>query len=652
MKNLIDISFSQYDKDIDALTEKLRANGVSYMGVYGVPRGGYYPAIRIANALDLHVLTQPIDGCLVVDDILDSGRTAEQNQVNAVVYCERHSMERAAKMSITYGVIKDGWLNIPDEKGQGIEDHIRRILEYIGEDPTRPGLIGTPDRIRRMFGELFRGYDITQKPKITVFDNGNDGIVYDSMVVDSGSFNSMCVPHFQAVNSVNGSKRAREVRVGEQLWTLRDGVPVKTTVTHISSHRATNVVKLTLSNGKNVYLTADHPLKVGDWWYEAGDTLGMNVEYINPASFSQRHYDFNICRELGYFLAVVAAECSVQDDRRICLETENEAVVDKFIDATEKVFGRKFNKEVILKPSSFTGKKFKQYRVRIVSSEIARRTLKMLGIPYNTVGCGSKTFAFHLPEIVKCDYECWRGFLEGYLDTDGTRYRGEKQEYDRIISSNANFVKEIRDFIGMSMLKGRMSQVSNVPCYNINISKKYEKEAWFKKHGFDRYKKWLDLGESETVQVVAIEKIEKPIKVYSFTCDGDHTFCVSGVLTHNCEHHLMPFWGKYWFAYIPNPKGKILGLSKIGRVVDYCAAKAQIQERLVHDVVDMLAQALGTENPPLGIALVMKAHHGCKEFRGVKKKGLMTSSFLQGHFRDDQAVRAEFMRFVSNDHYE
>ena len=124
MKNLINISFNQYDKDIDILIEKLKNNGISYTGVYGVPRGGYYPAIHIANALNLPVLTQPIEKCLVVDDILDSGKTAEKNGVNAVVYCEEHSKDRAASMGIVYGVAKDGWLNIPDEKDEGIEDHI------------------------------------------------------------------------------------------------------------------------------------------------------------------------------------------------------------------------------------------------------------------------------------------------------------------------------------------------------------------------------------------------------------------------------------------------------------------------------------------------------------------------------------------------
>lgn len=115
-----------------------------------------------------------------------------------------------------------------------------------------------------------------------------------------------------------------------------------------------------------------------------------------------------------------------------------------------------------------------------------------------------------------------------------------------------------------------------------------------------------------------------------------------------CEHHQMPFFGKYWFAYIPNPKGKILGISKIGRVVDYCAARMQIQERLVSDVVAMLSDALGSDNPPLGIALVMEGEHLCKTMRGAKKKGTMISSYLTGVFKTEPALRAEFLNFVNN----
>lgn len=113
-----------------------------------------------------------------------------------------------------------------------------------------------------------------------------------------------------------------------------------------------------------------------------------------------------------------------------------------------------------------------------------------------------------------------------------------------------------------------------------------------------------------------------------------------------CEHHCRTFFGEYWFAYIPNPQGRILGISKIGRVVDYCAAKLQVQERLVHDVVETLSEALGSEYPPLGIAMVMKGRHMCKESRGARKKGIMTSSYLTGCFMNDPALRAEFMRMI------
>lgn len=305
MKKTRKITFEEYDNAISLLAQRIKASGKKYTAVYGIPRGGYYPAIQLSNILGIPVVTSPISGVLVVDDIMDSGATLmPYTQDKAVVYCK--DIAKALEQRILFAEPFDEWLDIPDEKGCGIEDHIRRMLEYIGEDPNREGLIGTPDRIVRMWKEIYRGYDPAQKPKITVFDNGKDGITYDNMVIDEGKFVS------------------------------------------------------------------------------------------------------------------------------------------------------------------------------------------------------------------------------------------------------------------------------------------------------------------------------------------------------NCEHHCVWFWGKYYFAYIPNPKGKILGISKIGRIVDYCSARLQIQERLVHDIVKMLKEALGEENPPLGIALVMKGHHSCKEFRGAKKEGLMTSSYLDGAFKDDSQVRSEFMSLVNN----
>jgi len=115
----------------------------------------------------------------------------------------------------------------------------------------------------------------------------------------------------------------------------------------------------------------------------------------------------------------------------------------------------------------------------------------------------------------------------------------------------------------------------------------------------------------------------------------------------HCEHHMVPFFGKYYFGYIPNEKGQVLGLSKVARVVDYFSAKLQVQERLVKEIVDYLWNELSKDdNPPIGMGLYMKGEHLCKSMRGVKKKGVMRSTELRGAFLNDTAVRSEFLRFV------
>ena len=78
---------------------------------------------------------------------------------------------------------------------QTIECAIRDILSYIGDNPNREGLAGTPDRIIRMWKEIFRGYDPAQAPKITVFPNGKDGLSFSSVISDSGTYYSMCEHH-------------------------------------------------------------------------------------------------------------------------------------------------------------------------------------------------------------------------------------------------------------------------------------------------------------------------------------------------------------------------------------------------------------------------------------------------------------------------
>lgn len=113
---------------------------------------------------------------------------------------------------------------------------------------------------------------------------------------------------------------------------------------------------------------------------------------------------------------------------------------------------------------------------------------------------------------------------------------------------------------------------------------------------------------------------QKP-KITTFENEDKITNMVfdSGDYYSMCEHHILPFFGKYYFAYIPSATGRILGISKVARVIGYCAAKMQLQERLAKEAVEMLTEALGGDCA--GMALVMKGTHLCKSMRGVKNPG-------------------------------
>lgn len=111
-----------------------------------------------------------------------------------------------------------------------------------------------------------------------------------------------------------------------------------------------------------------------------------------------------------------------------------------------------------------------------------------------------------------------------------------------------------------------------------------------------------------------------------------------------CEHHVLPFFGKYYFAYIPSPDGRILGISKVARIVGYCAARLQLQEKLAIDSVRMLDDAL--DGTALGFAIVMRGQHLCKSMRGVRNNGKMTVSHFTGVFKDDPVKRNEFYKLI------
>ena len=128
-----------------------------------------------------------------------------------------------------------------------------------------------------------------------------------------------------------------------------------------------------------------------------------------------------------------------------------------------------------------------------------------------------------------------------------------------------------------------------------------------------------------------------------FTEDHKQMIVVKDIEVYSmCEHHMLPFFGKAHVAYIPN--GKIVGLSKIPRIVDAFSRRMQVQERLTDQIKDCIQEALN----PLGVAVVIEAQHMCMQMRGIQKQNsVTTTSSFTGAFEKDK-TRKEFISLVSN----
>ena len=108
-----------------------------------------------------------------------------------------------------------------------------------------------------------------------------------------------------------------------------------------------------------------------------------------------------------------------------------------------------------------------------------------------------------------------------------------------------------------------------------------------------------------------------------------------------CEHHLIPFFGRAHVAYLPN--GKVIGLSKIPRIIDMFSRRLQVQERLTRQIAETVKEILD----PIGVAVIMEGQHMCMQMRGVEKQNsLTTTSSMLGKFRESDRTRSEFLSII------
>lgn len=138
------------------------------------------------------------------------------------------------------------------------------------------------------------------------------------------------------------------------------------------------------------------------------------------------------------------------------------------------------------------------------------------------------------------------------------------------------------------------------------------------------------------------EDVESIVNNAVFETDNDEMIIVKDIELYSlCEHHMLPFFGKCHIGYIPD--GKIIGLSKVARIVDVYARRLQVQENLTKQIADDIMKYTGG----LGVAVVIEAKHLCMMMRGVEKQNsVMKTSCMLGAFRNEASTRAEFLSLI------
>lgn len=174
-----------------AVAERQTGRGIT--GVYGIPRGGVVPAVLVAQALSVPLLDKPGPGCLVVDDLVDTGATLapyiKTGHLVDALYRKPYSPPTTAPQAACV----DGWLVFPWEANEtGPEDAVRRLLQHIGENPTREGLVDTPRRVIKAWAEMTAGY--AENPAVVLGTTFNEAC--DQLVAVTGiEFVSLCEHH-------------------------------------------------------------------------------------------------------------------------------------------------------------------------------------------------------------------------------------------------------------------------------------------------------------------------------------------------------------------------------------------------------------------------------------------------------------------------
>lgn len=449
------------------------------------------------------------------------------------------------------------------------EDLVREIIKRMGDDPSRPGLQNTPDRVVASWDEIVKYAWVKDplyekeylKKLLKLFDEPDS----DEMIVCKDiEFYSTCLVGSTFVDTPRGRIPISRIEDGEFVYCW-DEDECRMTLARASNPRVTGINKTLwriytdkdtiLCTGNHKFLTHERE------WVEARNlTVGDSVVALNKGS---------IVHPGGKTRAYV-----------VWTGQSKQVPEHKFV--YEEINGR-VSRDVHI------------HHVNKKPNDNRPENLTALGIGEHS--------RLHRTE------DGPTGFA---LFTDAQRKAMKEKQIARIKESQTEEVKRKRS----------------------ESLKKY----------------WATLTPEEKFKrnhrVLMVEKTDWREDVWCMDVPGYENFVANGMVVHNCEHHLLPFYGVAHVTYIPS-SGKVVGLSKLARLVEFYSRRLQVQERISKQVT----RAIQNHVPSVGAACVIEATHLCMCGRGVKKQGSkMVTCSLSGALRTDASARAEFYSCIRGGH--
>jgi len=502
------------------------------------------------------------------------------------------------------------------ENKKEIVECFAKILRLSGFNAMSNPMKRTPERQWEVLRTMTEGY---------VIDPTLDRMYRDYALGDLPGvricpgihFVSMCVDRRSPIVTINGSKPAHEIQLGEQLVTIIDGKKTPTMVKSI----------LPVDTGTKIRIHTDrkseyhplHPLMTQDGYKPAelivpGDTLAE----VNTRTLCRNTYEIHDTGySLGYILGAIQSDGRLSDkihQRVVRLQAKSKSFVEKYVFHFDKVF----NKHLDIDPVHTYGEwhELDMYRAQCCDIDIIDKLQQM--------------FDEAVPSIVKSSNDIMQGYLDGYVDGDGDH----NKTYPSIYSADEDRMKEIGKLIG------KQSHMMNEGEHTLYIGKhpltKFVPEAHeLSLEGFG-------FNPTEVKDVERIDTSRRPFRMISFECFPYPTYIANGVMQKNCEHHFAPFYGTVDIAYVPG-NGKVTGLSKLPQLVQKYARRPQLQERMVSQIADELMNRCEA----IGVMVIGSGYHTCEMIEGIhegfhRDKPYITPE-IRGLFVANEALKNEVL---------